>query len=191
MEKVMRNDFEKLANNAYGKVYRFAMHLVGGNRDDASDLVQDALVRACRAFSKYDCGFSFDNWLMRIVYNRFLDSKRAQRRRIAPVSYDALAETDQWSDVASPDPSPEKQMLDRFTDPQLVKAWTNLAENHRQILHMSLMEDFTYREIGQRLGIPEGTVRSRVHRAQIELRKNYQAVDRAQKLKAPSRLKFA
>jgi RNA polymerase sigma factor (sigma-70 family) len=134
-----------------------------GNDADAQDLVQEVLVRVRRGLETYRPG-SLEGWLSRITTNAFLDEVRRRRRRPT---------------VALPD-DPER-VLAGTEDPDAALAATTLPDDVQDAIR-ALPDDFraavvmcdvvglTYEEIAAELGIPIGTVRSRIHRGRAVLR---------------------
>lgn len=135
-----------------------------GNDADAQDLVQEVLLRVRRGLETYRPG-SLEGWLSRITTNAFLDDVRRRRRRPT---------------VALPDDA-DRILADAAADPDAVVASTSLPTDVQSAL-LALPEDFRvavvlcdvvglqYDEIAADLGIPIGTVRSRIHRGRAQLR---------------------
>ncbi|MBI2298680.1 MAG: RNA polymerase sigma factor [Armatimonadetes bacterium] len=149
-----------------------ALHLTG-NLDDAEDLVQEAALQAHGCFDRFIPGTHFDRLLIRIMTNRFIDQKRRQRR-VGIVSLDqgvpgtggAIA----WD---LPDPGeagdPVARLLAGVLEQDLVEAMAFLPPEYRELILLVDLEGMAYREAAERLGIPVGTVRSRLHRARATL----------------------
>lgn len=134
---------------------RYARALVA-DRDAADDLVQDTLERAVRKFRLWRPG-DLRAWLFSLMHNVFVNQLKA--RRIAPD-----AELDE--NVAAPPPSATG---DDIADLQW--ALLRLAPEQREILLLVALEDMTYAEVSRALGIPIGTVMSRLARGRERLRK--------------------
>lgn len=138
---------------------RYALSLVR-NPDDAEDLVHDALVKAYERQSTFRTGANVRNWLMSILHNAHIDrlrQRRAQERR-----HDAAAELAPTSAPANQDHSV------RLT--QLRNAFFALPQDQREALHLVAIEELSYQEAAETLGIPVGTLMSRVARARQRLR---------------------
>jgi RNA polymerase sigma-70 factor (ECF subfamily) len=129
------------------------------NREDAEDALQEALVRAYRALSRYDRSRSFKGWLFAIVRHCCLDLLR--RRGTRPV-FVAMDPAD--LSLATRDNSPERERRDT-----LEWALAQLSPAHRKVIELRYFGDCSYREIAEALGIPEGTVMSRLHAARQAL----------------------
>jgi RNA polymerase sigma-70 factor (ECF subfamily) len=138
---------------------RYALSLVR-NPDDAEDLVHDALVKAYERQSTFRTDGSVRNWLMSILHNTHVD--RLRQRRSQQRRNDAAAEMSETSVPASQDHSV------RLT--QLRNAFFDLPEEQRAALHLVSIEELSYQEAADTLGIPLGTLMSRVARARQRLR---------------------
>jgi RNA polymerase sigma-70 factor (ECF subfamily) len=128
------------------------------SHEDAEDAVQEGFLHAYRALHRFLPDQAFGAWLNRIVANAALDITRRRKVRDA----DSLADT-----IASPfhDPA-EKDELRR----RLGKALETLGDRQRAVLVLHDIEGFKHAEIGQMLGIPEGTARSDLHHARARMR---------------------
>jgi len=155
--------FEALAVPLLAPLYNFA-HWLTGNRDEAEDLVQEACVKALRGFSSFTPGTNFRAWMYRIVRNTFLTSRTGLK---AVISLD-----DEENAVAEPavDDNPETTLLARADVQQIQAALEQLPVPYREIILLSDVEEMTYKEIGETLGIPIGTVMSRLSRARKAMR---------------------
>lgn len=182
--------FEELFANTRNKIHRFAFQLAG-NREDAEDLTQEAFVRAYRAFDTFNGERSFENWVLRIVQNLFLDLVRSRKRRVRPMSYDALEDKSAWYDALDQRPTPDQVVLSRVQDPLIAKAISRLEPIHREMLYLAHIEDLSYAEIAERLGLGVPTVRTRVHRAHKAMRHMYAQIERESKISTPSGAAFA
>jgi RNA polymerase sigma-70 factor, ECF subfamily len=148
-------------------LYRTA-HYLTGNAFEAEDLTQETYLRAYRAFS----GFRGENaraWLFAILRHAFLDECR-RRGRLVTVELDdgengALARADGGEWV----PSAETEALRRLPSEAIERAFAELPAEWRLVVLLADVEDFAYREIADVIGIPIGTVMSRLHRARKRL----------------------
>ena len=152
--------WEDIARNHGRFLYNVAFRL-SGNDVDAQDLVQEALLRVHKGLERYQPG-SLEGWLARIVTNVFLDDVRRRRRR--PV--DALPDDPDW--VLPPTPGADEASRDFSDDVQ--RALSALPDDFRAAVVLSDVADLTYDEIAVALGVPVGTVRSRIHRGRRLLR---------------------
>ena len=147
---------------AYAAAYGFV-----GNREDALELAQDAFVRAYRAMGRFDTTKPFYPWLYRIVRNTCLNHLKKRKRR-GETSLNAMQEY--GFDVASDDAGPEGAAKLQDSKNLLGEGLDSLSEDHREILVLRHLHELSYNEIADCLGIPRGTVMSRLHAARRILR---------------------
>lgn len=139
---------------------------VTGSREEAEDVAQETFVQAFQQLATFQGRSQFYTWLYRIAFNLWSSRRRRQRPQL---SVDELrARTGQ--DPVDPTESPI-EMLDRQEHIRIVQeALNRLDEDHRTILVLRELEEYDYDTIGQILDIPAGTVRSRLHRARLQLK---------------------
>jgi RNA polymerase sigma-70 factor, ECF subfamily len=153
-----REAFAELVRAHQRRAYAVARAIVLDHHD-AEDAVQDGFLHAYRALARFRPGEPFGAWLHRIVANAALDLQRRRKVRTAGV----LPET-----VALPFRDPgESDELRR----QLRAALEQLSERQRWVIVLHDVEGFRHAEIGEMLGIPEGTARSDLHHARAALRR--------------------
>lgn len=156
------------------KLYNFAWRL-SGNAADASDLVQDSLARAFEARHQYDPARPMDAWIGKILHNRFLDNTRRYERRNA-VSLDGNAEeeTASLSDLLpGRDPTPSEQALRDEEDFLVRKILAQLPPLYRAAVVLCDIEGYSYEDMAHIMGIPVGTVRSRIHQGRRLFRDSF------------------
>jgi len=147
---------ERVAENQR-RVFQIAYSVLG-NSADAEEVAQEAFLRAYRNFGSLRDAEKFRAWVNRIVFRLALNRKRGYRRRLARDTAWQISETRTTVDGAG---DAEKQvMLDR-----LRREIERLPEKLRSVLQVSLVEEMDAADVGAVLGIPAGTVRSRVHTA--------------------------
>jgi len=147
--------------------YRFAFALAR-NRAEAEDLLQEAALRAYRALDTLR-GEQAKPWLLTIVRNCFL-SARAQAHRVASVPLPQGAWCEGHASLIDPAPSPEQAVLDEGERRAMGETLAELGEEHREVLMLREVEELSYREIALVLGVPIGTVMSRLARARAALK---------------------
>jgi RNA polymerase sigma-70 factor, ECF subfamily len=162
---------ESFAQEAIGHLdtlYRGALRLT---RDpaQAEDLVQDTYVRALRYQNSYQVGTNMKAWLFAIMRNLFWD--RFKGGRPEDVSLDGDGEFALYDTLSDPTAVPESDVLDRIAADEVVKAVEQLPELHREVVLMVDVEGFSYKDAAEVLGVPIGTVMSRLHRARRQLQK--------------------
>jgi len=155
-------------------VFRLASRLVG-NATDAEDLPQDAFLRAWRAFASYDRSRSFSAWMLQIVSNLAIDRWR-RRPPVHMLSLDQTCGTDGVGTAYSamiPDgaPGPEQQCVRSVLGQRLRNALVKLPEPYRTTVVLADLEELSYRDVATTMQCSLGTVRSRLHRGRVALRK--------------------
>jgi RNA polymerase sigma-70 factor (ECF subfamily) len=155
---------------------------------DADDLVQDTLFRAWRSLATFRRGSRFEAWIFRILHNAFLN--RVRHERHAPAAADpATIEDDALAPAATDDGDPGLATLerlpdlaDRHFDERVKAAVDELPETYRVPFVLFSLAEMSYEEIAATLGIPIGTVMSRLHRARNRLRVRLAAYAREARL---------
>jgi RNA polymerase sigma-70 factor (ECF subfamily) len=139
-----------------------------GNHADAEDLLQETYLRAYRGFDRFEPGTNLAAWLYRILRNTFINSYRKGQRQPITVPEDWSAQTAvARGNVA---PSAEATVVDSIPDERLQAALSSLPDPYRQAVLLYDVEGFSDREIAGMVGIPRGTVMSRLHRGRKALR---------------------
>lgn len=154
-----REEFERLVLPQLDSLLGLALTLTR-RREDAEDLVQDAVVRAFRFFESYAPGTQLKAWLFRILRNVFIDRYRAARARPPEIELAASGRDDE----PGIERSAEELFLAGELDPEVGAALAALPEVYRTVVWLALVEELPYKEIGVTLGVPTGTVMSRLHR---------------------------
>ena len=171
MTRYQQRQFDEMYNALFPKMVNFAGRLCR-NKDDAEDIAQEAFIKAYAAYDKLDDGRKVDNWLMRIVYNTFLDLKRKRGRRVTEVS--AVVEGSDLTLDDCPDslPSAEQLLIAKSLDPAIAKAIRQLDPKSRQLIQQVFFEQRDQAELSLEYGVREGALRSRIHRVVSSLRKD-------------------
>ena len=147
---------ERIAENQR-RVFQIAYSVLG-NSADAEDAAQEAFLRAYQKFASLREAERFRAWVNRIVFRLALNRQRGYRRRLARDTAWQRTETPVMVDGARD--AEQLVMLDR-----LRKEIERLPEKLRAVLQLSLVEEMEAADVGAVLGIPAGTVRSRLHAA--------------------------
>ncbi len=153
-----RPALETEALGHFGDLRKLSLRLTR-NRADADDLVQDAYLRAFRAFERFTPGTNLKAWLQTILRNAASNRRRDQYRARVRDEAARTAET-----RASGDASPEQALLSQVIAPRLQHALESMPKELRDAVWLRDVEELSYAEIAQRLRIPAGTVMSRISR---------------------------
>jgi RNA polymerase sigma-70 factor (ECF subfamily) len=162
-----REQFEREAMLHLDAMYSFALKLTRA-RDDAEDLVSDTILRAFERWEQYRLGTNIRAWLFTILYHVFVSRKRRiDAREVQPIEqedgwtgYEAVGELD-----------PEGRFYDSFLDESITAAIEKLPDEYRAAVVLSDLHQLRYAEIAHILGVPEGTVKSRLFRGRRILQK--------------------
>lgn len=171
--------FEQLAVPHLNAAYSLAFWLMR-DRADAEDAVQDAYVRALRAFD----GFRGDDirpWLLAIVRNVAWRALSVRRRAHNVIPIEAAwtgGAEDEPLAIPSDEPSVETRLIEAGDRALLTRALDAMTPLFREALVLREIEDMSYADIAIVLGVPQGTVMSRLSRARAELRLRFRELDR-------------
>ena len=166
-----RARFEEEALVHMDALYNFALKLARV-RDDAEDLVSDTLLRAFERREQYRLGTNIRAWLFTILYHVFVSRKR----RIDAREVQQPEDTEGWALFeAVGEADPEGRFYDSFLDDEITRAIRSLPEEYRAAVVLSDLQGLRYAEIANALGVPEGTVKSRLFRGRRILQKKLRA----------------
>ncbi len=159
--------FEDLVERYGRRIYQLAYRMAG-NEADANDLTQEAFIRIYRALRRIDPAANLERWLYRIVTNLYIDMLR-RRPKVRLESLDAPLVTSHGDEVVREVPDetadPEDAVLSAHLDTDIQQALLALTPDLRMVVVLSDMQGDSYEEISEKLRIPIGTVKSRLHRA--------------------------
>ncbi len=160
--------FERIVSPHLDRLYRLAWRLTG-SKAEAEDLFQELLIKA---FGKLDDLVHIDepgSWLSRIMYNLFVDQHRRFRRQRLTIVEEGQLPVGGIADFAGTEnPEADQERLQRFE--RLENALNQLSDEHRIIVLLHDTEGYKLKEIQELTGTPEGTIKSRLHRARARLR---------------------
>jgi RNA polymerase sigma-70 factor (ECF subfamily) len=162
-----RDAFGELVSRYQARLYNAAIRLVD-SPDDAADVVQDAFLNAYQSLHAFKGDAEFFTWLYRIAFNGAISLKRKKR---PTGSLDARTGERAFEPADPSDYVRTGHALERTEEDALLHAaLARLSPEHREVLTMKDLDGLRYEEIADVLGVPVGTVRSRLHRARLELR---------------------
>lgn len=166
-------EFDHLMREHVPALYRSAYRWTGA-ADRAEDLVQELLVRLYPKLAELRGLQRVRPWALRVMYRIFVDQVR--RERSSPVQFGAESRDDSSTDdeegyeYIDPSAGPAELVEQEFTQERIVAAWAELVEEHRVVLSMHDIEDYSLPELAQIMDVPVGTLKSRLHRARTKLR---------------------
>ncbi len=164
-------EFGQLVRKYQDRLYNTILHVVGC-REDARDVVQDAFVQAFVKLDTFQRSSAFYTWLYRIAFNVAVSHRRRKR---------AILSVERTREVTGEEPiddgdAPGDRLEQTERSRQVRQALARLSEDHRAVLVLREIDGCCYETIADILDLPVGTVRSRLHRARLQLRDQLQEV---------------
>ena len=165
---ISSESFEEIALPHLDAVYRAAVAICG-RQGEAEDLVQDTFVKAFERFELFKKGTNCKAWLFQILRNTRIDRLRHQKivGLTLPLEEEIVAAASKgyetvWSNA--------EDLIENFSDEQIIKALSELPEDQRLTLFLIDVEQLSQKEVAQITGVAVGTVKSRTSRARAELK---------------------
>jgi RNA polymerase sigma-70 factor, ECF subfamily len=150
-------------------LYSYAVYMTG-DRDEASDLLQETFLKAFRFFDKFEAGTNAKAWLYRIMRNTYINEYRRVKRLPDIVEYDEQVSHYKMVNSEAIGSEDMRRKVDgEMFDDEIAGAIASLPEKFKSVVILRDVEDLPYEEIAAALEIPIGTVRSRLHRARVLL----------------------
>lgn len=166
-----RDEFEALLEPLLRGLYNAALGYVR-DRAEAEDAVQETVLRAYRSFDQWERGTNFRAWVFRILTNYCINRFRSRERGVDAVAFDEVEREAELagSELVSSATQPDAAVFDGLLGEEVQRAIETLPMEFRAVLLLSDVHEYSYREIADILGIPIGTVRSRLFRARRMMR---------------------
>ncbi len=164
--------FAQLLELHQGKVYGLTLRLTG-SAEDAMELTQETFFNAWRGLPNFHAESKFSTWLYRLATNAAIDFLRREKRRQAVTTVSISPDDDEAPALDIPDRrfTPQDELERQELRQAIQRGMAQLSDEHRQVLTLREFSGLSYAEIAQVLGIEEGTVKSRIARARLALRK--------------------
>lgn len=162
--------FDELVRLYEKRVFNCALR-IAGNYHDASDVAQEAFIRAFNSINTFRGDAKFATWIYRIVTNVYLDERKKSKahRQTSLDDYIELEENSVTRQIQDDSPSPEEVVETEERARLLQRAISSLPEYQRIIVTLYHMQHRSYEEIAEILRLPIGTVKSRLNRARLAL----------------------
>ncbi len=179
--KAKRGDagaFDLLIERHYKRIYKLAFQMLG-NPEDAADATQETFVKAFEQLRRFRGDSSFSTWLHRIAINTCRDMMRRNRS----IAFSQLRPENEHTDfdpATLTEPNADEILMERERAELVWLALRQLSEEARQILILCDMQGFSYAEVAAILNLPEGTVKSRLHRARNAFKEVWKSLTREQ-----------
>ncbi len=152
----------------YKDALYFTMFKMVNNKSDADDLTIEAFAKAFSSLNSYSETFAFSTWLFRIATNNCIDFLRRKRNTIKGISIDDDNIKNGMSPamfVRAASPSPEEHLITKQKEDILKKIISKLPPDYRRVVLLRYYDELSYNEIAEKLEIPLGTVKARIHRS--------------------------
>ena len=162
----LKKEFEDTALQHRNALYSAALRM-SKDRTEADDLVQDTYLRAYRFFHRFEKGTCIKAWLLKILKNTFINNFKKQARKPEHIDFDRLRLSE---DEPTSSHNPEEELLYAFFGDEFNRAINALPEEFRNVILLSDVRGYSYKEIAAELDRPIGTVMSRLHRGRKLLR---------------------
>lgn len=160
------SNFERLLQPHINYLYRLAFRFCG-NQEDAEDLVQDLLIKLYPRRSELEAIEKLRPWLVTSLYRMFVDSTRKKARSPLTLIDD---EVTFYDTMVNEDAMPDEVLGEDQRIHKIQDAFRRLSEEHRVLLTLHDIEGYRLVELESMLGIPVGTLKSRIHRARARMR---------------------
>jgi RNA polymerase sigma-70 factor (ECF subfamily) len=166
--------FAEIVLHRQKKVFNISYRMLG-NLEEAKDLAQEVFISVFQSIKNLKEEIKFDAWLTQITLNHCRNRWKYLKRRqyFNSDSLDDPIETEEgnmpkaiYDPSGNPETLYEKKMVQQFIQRGLLK----LKEDQRELLVLRDLQGFSYEEIGESLGLPEGTIKSKLHRARMDLK---------------------
>ncbi|GIX43441.1 MAG: DNA-directed RNA polymerase sigma-70 factor [Leptospiraceae bacterium] len=169
MDKINKNEFEKIVKDTYKMIYNLGLRLFNYDVHEAEDFTQEVYLQLYKNINKYDGKSKITTWIYSLALNLGLNKIKKKKRFKKIQNPDPVYEADLVSYT-----NPETDYLEKLDDKILIekvqKELMNLPEEYRIPLILLFYEKLSYKEMSEKLNIPEGTLKSLVYRGKLKLR---------------------
>lgn len=166
--------FEELVRMYQKQIYNLGYRMMG-NEEDASDITQEAFLKAYKSIKKFNAKSSFGTWIYRIAVNVCIDELRKRKKtKLYPIVHNDDLDEKGHKLVVDTNDLPEERMEKRETRKKVRQAINRLPEDHRAVIVLRDIQERSYQEIADILGLNIGTVKSRINRARSSLKEEIQ-----------------
>jgi RNA polymerase sigma-70 factor (ECF subfamily) len=166
--------FTEIVLQRQKRVFNIAYRMLG-NSEEAKDLAQEVFISVFESIKDLKEEIKFDAWLTQITLNHCRNRWKYLKRRqyFSSDSLDDPIETEDGSmprAIADPSDNPEILLEKKMIQQWIQRGLLELKENQRELLVLRDLQGFSYEEMGETLGLPEGTIKSKLHRARMDLK---------------------
>ncbi len=157
--------FAELVKRYEKQIFSMAYRLIG-DYDEAADLAQEAFLRIYRMLGRYDPEKKFFSWMYRVAQNTCINAMAKRPANVIPVEETAAYFSD---DDKAETGEPEQNYLNSEIRRNIDRAIAELPDNYRDIVYLRYIEDMSYQQIAEELGLPLSTVETRLFRGKKQL----------------------
>lgn len=158
--------FTELVDAYQNAVYNLCYRMLG-DQYEAEDAAQETFIRAYKGMKSFDQNRSFSTWLLSIAAHYCIDQLRKKRLKVTSI------EDTPYLEIPDPGPNPEKSLTQREQQNRIKNLLKGLSDTDRAIVIMFYWYEFSYQEIAEALDLSTSAVKSRIHRARIQLAKSW------------------
>ena len=167
--------FTEIVLHRQKRVFNIAYRMLG-NSEEAKDLAQEVFISVFESIKDLKEEIKFDAWLTQITLNHCRNRWKYLKRRqyFSSDSLDDPIETEDGSmprAITDPSDNPEILLEKKMIRQLIQRGLLELKEDQRELLVLRDLQGFSYEEMGELLGLPEGTIKSRLHRARMDLKR--------------------
>jgi len=159
-----RKSQRQLYKHFYGKMLSICIRYTR-DRDEAKDILQDGFIKVYQSLEKFNRDGSLEGWIRRIMVNTALDKIRKDKRSLTLSQSEDLIDDGVEDEVIEEDERWDLSMKD------VIRAMQDLSPGYKAVFNLYVMEDMTHKQIAEALGISEGTSKSNLAKAKLNLRK--------------------
>jgi len=166
--------FTEIVLHRQKRVFNIAYRMLG-NSEEAKDLAQEVFIAVFESIKELKEEIKFDAWLTQITLNHCRNRWKYLKRRqyFNSDSLDDPIETEDGNmprAIGDPSDSPEILLEKKMIQELIQRGLLELKEDQRELLVLRDLQGFSYEEMGETLGLPEGTIKSKLHRARMDLK---------------------
>lgn len=158
--------FNYLAGRYRDSIYQLYMQRMGGNAEDADDLVQETFIKVYLNLPSYNPKYTFGQWVYTIARNTFIDFTR--RRRGDVISMDSPGDN-MSRHIMQEGPTPEETLITDQNRAEIDALMKKVNPKYQKLIELRFFKEYSYEEIAAELKMPLGTVKTQIHRAREQL----------------------
>jgi RNA polymerase sigma-70 factor, ECF subfamily len=156
-----KRHFERFYGEYIGRIYKFVLYRVAGNRWVAEDLTQEIFLKAFEAFDRYDPARGRVSWLYTIARNHIINHHAKQKVHVDLDEVDGLILNKRW----------DAALADRYDEKKMLEAIANLSQDEARLIQMKYLEGWSFDDLAEMVGKTSGALRVQTGRVMKKLKK--------------------